>query len=65
VLTVSKISIAKWTRDVAKVVECLLCKCKALSSKPQPLQKKKVSRRAVPAGGKFLDLSPAKPINSG
>jgi hypothetical protein len=30
--SISKISRAKWTAGVAQAVECLLCKCKALSS---------------------------------
>jgi hypothetical protein len=28
----SKVITAKWTRDVAQEVECLLCRCEALSS---------------------------------
>jgi hypothetical protein len=31
-VSVSKITRAKWTGDVAQAVECLLCKSKALSS---------------------------------
>jgi hypothetical protein len=38
---ISKITRAKWTGDVAQTVECLLCKCKALCSKPSPTKKKK------------------------
>jgi hypothetical protein len=36
-----KITTAKWTGGVAHVVECLLCKREALSSKPSPIKKKK------------------------
>jgi hypothetical protein len=36
-----KITRAKWTRDVARVVECLLCKGKALNTNPRPTKKKK------------------------
>jgi hypothetical protein len=38
---VSKITKAKWTRDVAQEIEHLLCKCEALSSNPSPIKKKK------------------------
>jgi hypothetical protein len=38
---ISKITRAKWTRDVAQVVEHLLCKCKALSSNSNPTKRKK------------------------
>jgi hypothetical protein len=31
----------KWTTDVAQAVQCLLWKCKALSSNPSPTKKKK------------------------
>jgi hypothetical protein len=36
---ISKIARAKWTRDVAQIVKCLLCKCKALSSNPSLTEK--------------------------
>jgi hypothetical protein len=39
--SISKITGAEWSRGVAQVVECLLCKCEALSSNPCPAQKKK------------------------
>jgi hypothetical protein len=39
----SKVTRAKWTADVAQVVECLLCKFIALSSNPGPTNKKRVS----------------------
>jgi hypothetical protein len=32
---ISKIPRTKWTAGVAQEVECLLCKCEALSSKPK------------------------------
>jgi hypothetical protein len=38
---ISKITRAKWTGGVVQEEECLLCKCTALSSKPQSHQKKK------------------------
>jgi hypothetical protein len=38
---ISKIARAKWTESAAQVVECLLCKCKALSSNHSPTKKKK------------------------
>jgi hypothetical protein len=38
--TISKIPRTKWTGSVAQVMECLLCKCKALSSNPSPTGKK-------------------------
>jgi hypothetical protein len=38
---ISKITRAKWAGGVAQVVECLLCKCKAMSSNPSPTKKKK------------------------
>jgi Zn ribbon nucleic-acid-binding protein len=38
---ISKITRVKWTEDVAKAVECLLCKHKALSSNPCLAKKKK------------------------
>jgi hypothetical protein len=37
---ISKIAMAKWTGAVAQVVECLLCKHKALSSNPNPTKNK-------------------------
>jgi hypothetical protein len=36
---ISKIIRAKWTGDVTQVVECMLCKYKALSSNPSPIMK--------------------------
>jgi hypothetical protein len=33
---ISKINREKWTGGVAKAVQCLLCKCKVLSSNPSP-----------------------------
>jgi hypothetical protein len=36
-----KITRAKWSRGMAQVVECLLCKCEALSSNLKPTKKKK------------------------
>jgi hypothetical protein len=41
----SKITRAKRTRGVAQVVECLLCKCKALSTNPSPTKKKRKKRK--------------------
>jgi hypothetical protein len=38
---ISKITRAKWTGGVTQAVECLLYKCKALSSNPCPIKKKK------------------------
>jgi hypothetical protein len=38
--TISKTTRAKGAGGVPQVVECLLCKCKALSSKPSPNKKK-------------------------
>jgi hypothetical protein len=38
---ISKITRAKCTVGMAQVVECLFCKCKALSSNPSPTKKKK------------------------
>jgi hypothetical protein len=34
---ISKITRAIWTGDEVQAVECLLCKCKSLSSNPSPL----------------------------
>jgi hypothetical protein len=39
---ISKITNAKWTRDLAQVVQHLLYKCKALSSNPYPTKKKRL-----------------------
>jgi hypothetical protein len=39
---ISKITRVKWTGDVAQVVECLLCKLAALSSKPQKRKERNV-----------------------
>jgi hypothetical protein len=39
--TISKITREKWTGSVAQGVECLLCKCEALSSNASPTKKKK------------------------
>jgi hypothetical protein len=36
---ISKITRAKWAGGVGQVVELLLCKCKALSSNPNPTKK--------------------------
>jgi hypothetical protein len=41
----SKITRAKWTAGVAQGVECLLCKCKALSSNPSVTKKKKKEKK--------------------
>jgi hypothetical protein len=38
---ISKITNAKWTGGIARVVEHLLCKLETLSSNPNPSQKKK------------------------
>jgi hypothetical protein len=38
---ISKITRTKWIGSVAKVVECLLCKHKAMSSNPSSTKKKK------------------------
>jgi hypothetical protein len=35
--SIFKITIAEWTGGVAQVVECLLCKCKALNSNHSPI----------------------------
>jgi hypothetical protein len=35
---ISKITRAKWTGGVAQVVQCLLCKCEALSSNSHPIK---------------------------
>jgi hypothetical protein len=42
---ISKITKAKYTRDVAKVVEYQLFKCKALNQTPVPPKKKKKSQK--------------------
>jgi hypothetical protein len=42
---------AKGTGGVAQAVECLLCKCEDLSSRPQSYQKKK-KEASVMKGGK-------------
>jgi hypothetical protein len=45
---ISKMIRAKWTESSDEVVECLLCKCKALSSNPSPTkERKKEYRRTV------------------
>jgi hypothetical protein len=36
---ISKVTRAKWTGGVVQVVEHLLCKCEALSSKPSPMKR--------------------------
>jgi hypothetical protein len=41
IVPIFKVARVKWTGRVAQVVECLLCKCKALSSNPTPTTKKK------------------------
>jgi hypothetical protein len=41
---ISKITRAKWTRDLVQTIECLLCKCKALSSNPSPIKKTKTKQ---------------------
>jgi hypothetical protein len=38
---ISEITRAKWTGGVAQVVECMLCKHRALSTNPSPTKKKK------------------------
>jgi hypothetical protein len=42
---ISKITRARWTGGVAQVVECLLCKCEALSLNPVPPQRRKEKKR--------------------
>jgi hypothetical protein len=42
---ISKITRAKWTGSVAQVIECLLCKCEALSSNPSLTKKKKKRKK--------------------
>jgi hypothetical protein len=37
---ISKITRIKWIGGIAKAVECLLCKCKALISNPSPIKNK-------------------------
>jgi Zn ribbon nucleic-acid-binding protein len=44
-MPISNITIAKWTEGVAQVVECLLCKYKALSSNSSSIKKKKKKNR--------------------
>jgi hypothetical protein len=39
--SISKIIRTKWTGHVPQEVECLLCKCGALSSNPSPTKKRK------------------------
>jgi hypothetical protein len=39
-----KITREKWTGNVTEVVECLLCKCEALTSNPSSTKKKKKGR---------------------
>jgi hypothetical protein len=41
----SKITRAAWTGGEAQAVECLLCKCKVLSSKPHSHRKGKKRRK--------------------
>jgi hypothetical protein len=38
---ISKIIREKWAAGMVQAVECLLCKCKALSSNPSPTKEKK------------------------
>jgi hypothetical protein len=38
---ISKITRAKWTGGMAQAIECLLCKCKALSSNTSSTKKRK------------------------
>jgi hypothetical protein len=47
---ISRITRAKWTGGLAQAVGCLLCKCllfkcKALSSNPSPIKKKKEKKK--------------------
>jgi hypothetical protein len=48
--SISKITTAKWTGGMAKLVECLLYKHEALISKSQSYQKKKKFRNTDELG---------------
>jgi hypothetical protein len=50
---ISKITRAKWTGSVAKVVEHLLCKCEALSSNPS------INNNNNKKGKKILNSKPS------
>jgi hypothetical protein len=43
--SISKITREKWTRDMAQVVKCLLCKGKAPSSNPSPTKNKQTNKQ--------------------
>jgi hypothetical protein len=51
--SISKIARAKWTGGMAQAVECLLCKCEALSSNPTKT-KYKIKQKHLGIQNKFL-----------
>jgi hypothetical protein len=57
--SISKITRAKWAGGIAHAIKYLLCKCEALSSKPQSHPKKKKYRKPVRhMGNAFLFTDP-------
>jgi hypothetical protein len=59
---ISKITKTKWTGGVAQSVECLLCKCRALTSNSSPTRKKKKNKNLKHLWG-LIELHVLTPAN--
>jgi hypothetical protein len=54
---ISKITREKWTGGVTQAVQCLLCKCEALSINPSPTKKKRKKKKKEGVGGVGVALA--------